>query len=71
MPEILFQDDSGRKAGRRGRNSEAGDQLSLFYTPRMFPGDDGSGLAWFLDKIFCFSLDDPVRFMKADFTIRK
>ena len=53
------------------RHSSKIEQLSLFYTPPMYPGDDGTGLAWFLAQIFRFSLQDPVRFMKADFSIRK
>ena len=70
MSEALFLNPSGRRRGRSRQNKQGG-QLSLFYTPRIYPGDDGTGLDWFLAQIFRFSLQDPVRFMKADFTIRK
>ena len=56
---------------RNDLENKQGGQLTLFYTPRMNTGDDGTGLAWFLAQIFIFSLKYPKRFMKADFTIRK
>ena len=68
MTVTPFPQPTRRPARRRSPKSE---QLSLFYAPRQGPDDDGTGLAWFLAQIFLFSLQDPVRFMKADFSIRK
>ena len=68
MTGTPFPHPSKRPAMRRSPKSE---QLSLFYTPRQGPDDDGTGLAWFLAQIFLFSLNDPVRFMNADFSIRE